>query len=532
MHILLYVPDNRITRNFVPHLWPFVLQRLTPEEHRVTIIDRNAQRMTDDELLDFIRREGVDLVGMGFMTNKAQAAYSIATLIREKTGVRIVMGGPHVTELPEEPLGRGGHPQCADAVVRGEADDLWRVVLEDAKANRLKPIYAPVLVGGTDVKPSLKEYPAVRWDELDLTRFNLMRFVPQPIRKVLKLLGVDHDAAYILPIESGRGCPYGCDFCTVTGFFGDKIRFRDNDNVIAELKRLKKLSQRDNAMVVACFVDDNLAIDRARLKSLLREMIRNDACMPWFGQISMNLLRDEELLELMAMSGARCILVGLESLSPESLSIANKSFNRPDEYASILENLAKHNISAVTTFIFGLDSDRPGVALETVNAIEGWAPGFPIFNTLTPYPATPLYERLREEGRMTRPEHWLDYKPYQINFQPKWMSPEQLREEVRQAWEHSYSPASFRRAQRWFEQHEKPFVQQLAHFITRIFFRGLYTPQNGRDWIKVLVRNTDTIVKLVISGAAAHRRTSRQIPDEWRPAAVPPKTRRVTADER
>jgi radical SAM superfamily enzyme YgiQ (UPF0313 family) len=511
MHVLLYVPDNLVTRNFIPHLWPFVLQQLTPKEHQVTIIDRNARRMTDEDLLDFIRTNNVDLVGMGFMTRMAQAAYHTASQIRANTSALVVMGGPHVTELPDEPLGKTGHPQCADAVVRGEADDLWALVLEDAKAKRLKPLYEPATLGGKDLKPSLKDYPVVPWDELDLSLFNLMRFVPSPMRTVLRRTGIEFGAIYVLPLESGRGCPYGCEFCTVTGFFGDSIRFRDNDSVIEELRRIKALEKRDDALIVVCFVDDNIAIDKKRLKSLLRDMIANDVCVPWWGQVSMNLLRDEELIHLMAASGARCVLIGLESLNAEGLQIANKSFNKPDEYATILDNLAKYDIAAVTSFIIGMDTDTPGVAHETARKIHTWAPGFPVYSSLTPYPATPLYDRLRREGRLTRPFHWLDFKPFKATFQPKQMSPEQMEEELRQAWQLSYNAGSFRHAHRWFVEHDKPFAQQMGHFIVRMFFRGIYLHQvTAWAWLKVVFQNADTVAKLIWSGVNPRKRAGEK----------------------
>src|SRR2546425_261117 len=128
MHILLYVPDNQVTNNFIPQLWPFVLQKLTPRQHRITIIDGNVLHYEPDELVDFILQNKVNLVGMGFMTRMAQKAYRMAAAIREATTVPIIMGGPHVTEVPE-PLGLTGHPQYADGVVLGEADETWSQVL-------------------------------------------------------------------------------------------------------------------------------------------------------------------------------------------------------------------------------------------------------------------------------------------------------------------------------------------------------------------------------------------------------------------
>jgi radical SAM superfamily enzyme YgiQ (UPF0313 family) len=501
MHILLYVPDNQVTHNFIPQLWPFVLQRRTPKEHRVTIIDGNALHYSARELADFILENQVELVGMGFMTRMAQKAYRMAAAIRQASSVPIVMGGPHVTELPDEPLGLTGHPPYADAVVLGEADDIWPRVVGDAALNQLQKVYRPAMVAGKDVKPSLQDYPVVAWDQVDLTLFDLMRFVPATARRVLERLGVDYDQAYVIPVESGRGCPYGCEFCTVTGFFGDQIRFRDNENVIAELLRLKALARRRKALVSVFFIDDNFAIDRKRTKSLLRAMVKHGACLPWTAQISMNLLRDEELLELIAASGGRWIFMGLESVDPASLKMARKGFNRPEEYAAVLSALARHDLYAMSSFIYAMEADRPGVSRQTVDAIDGWPPGLPVFGLLTPYPATPLYDRLRQQGRLTRPEHWLDFQAFKTAFIPQAISPEQAEAEVRHSWGHCYEPAAFRRAQRWLLDQQKPFGQQLTHFVARLLFRGIYFPQMSRwAWVKLLAQNIPTLGSLFCSG--------------------------------
>ncbi len=511
MHILLYVPDNQVTNNFIPQLWPFVLQRLTPREHRITIVDGNAVHYGADELVDFILQSKVDLVGMGFMTRMAQKAYRMAAAVREATTVPIVMGGPHVTEVPEEPLGLTGHPQYADAVVLGEADDTWSEVLRDAALGQLKKIYHPATIAGKDVKPSLKNYPIVAWDQIDLTLFNLMRFVPGPAKKLLKRVGIDYDNVYVIPVESGRGCPYGCEFCTVTGFFGDSIRFRDNENVIEELLRLKAMARQNNALVSVFFIDDNFAINRKRTKSLLRDMIQNDACLPWIAQISMNLLRDEELVQLIAASGGRWIFMGLESIEPDSLKVARKEFNKPEEYATILKTLAQYDLYAITSFIYGMEADQPGVSNKTVSEIDAWPPGLPVFGLLTPYPATPLYDRLQKEGRLTRPEHWLDFQAFRTAFVPKGLSPEEAETEVRHSWSHCYEPAAFRRAQRWLLDNEKPFGQQLTHFVARLLFRGIYFPQMTHwAWIKLLVQNIHTLGSLVYSGLQAQKKNRKK----------------------
>ncbi|RPJ59436.1 MAG: radical SAM protein [Acidobacteria bacterium] len=499
VHILLHVPDNQITNNFLPQLWPFLLKNLTPSEHEVTIIDGNAVHWSEQEIIGFIRSHKVDLVGMGFMTRMAQKAYRVAGSIRAETGVPVVFGGPHVTALPEEPLGGTGQPQCADSVVIGEADELWPRVIDDCARGQLKRIYR--LADGPVGKPTLDDYPTICWDKVDLTLFNLMRRVPSGIHRLLKALSVPYERAYVFPVESGRGCPYGCEFCTVTGFFGDRLRFRSNESVIRELLLIKSIAKRDKALVSVFFVDDNLAINRKRIKSLLREMIERDACLPWVGQISINLLGDEELVELIAASGARWIFVGLESMEPESLRAAGKQFNRPSEYGRTLDLLARNNVYGITSFIVGMEGDRPGISGRIAAELEAWPPGLPVFGLLTPFPATPLYDRLKQEERLTRPEHWLDFHPFETTFLPLHLSPAQAKDEVRAAWSMAYAPAAFWRTQKWMRANGKPFAQQLTLFISRLLFRGIYFPQMTRwSWFRLLARNLHTISSLILSG--------------------------------
>src|SRR6201997_3332541 len=222
MRILLYNPDNGVTRNFMPHLWMFLLQSLTPPGHEVRLIDGNAKPMDEAQIAQYVRDEKIDLVGIGAMTRMIAKAYRIADAIRA-TGVKVVMGGPHVTELADEALGRDGGPRHADAVALGEADETWPQIVEDANRGELKEIYAPVDAAGKDGKPSLKPYPTIPWDKLDLRQFNL---VPKLMHPLLKNFREGWGSFRIVPIESGRGCPYGCEFCTVTGFFGDSIWVR------------------------------------------------------------------------------------------------------------------------------------------------------------------------------------------------------------------------------------------------------------------------------------------------------------------
>lgn len=501
MKILLYNPDNGVTRNFMPHLWMFLLQSLTPAGHEVKLIDGNAKAMTRAELVRYCQDEGIGLVGIGAMTRMVARAYKVADALRE-AGIKVVMGGPHVTECPDEALGLDGGPQHADAVALGEADSYWATIVEDAAKGELKQKYQPKIdAKGNDVKPSLQPYPHIPWETLDLEQFSL---VPKFLRGMMSKLGEGWGKFFVVPIETGRGCPYGCEFCTVTGFFGDSIRFRTNESVVEELLRLKARAKAEKGQIAVFFIDDNLAINKKRLKGLLRDIIAAEAQLPWVAQISANLLGDDELVDLIAEAGGRWIFIGMESIDPANMADVNKTFSKPANYRAILDGLRRRNIFAITSFIFGMDNDTVGVAEMTVNEIESWAPGLPVFGQLTPFPATPLYERLDKSGRLRRPKHWLDFAPFQMAHEPLKMSIAEARAETISAWERSYSPE--RNAEAIGSIADSPIQVRISHLVARLFFRGIYFPQLGtRAWLKLLFQNRKTIWSLTREGIGTWR---------------------------
>lgn len=508
MNILLYNPDNQVTKNYMPHLWMFVLQAVTPPGHKVFLIDGNAQRMTEAGIAKFVRDNDIELAGIGAMTRMAARAYRMADAIRA-AGAKVVMGGPHVTEVPDEPIGRDGEPRHADSVALGEADELWPRIVNDAAAGQLQEVYKPVdETTGQEIKPSLEDYPAIPWESMDLRQFDLIAKLPSWARYMLNRTTSEWKSLYLVPIESGRGCPYGCDFCTVTGFFGDSIRFRTNESVVDEILRLKDRAKKENGKVGVFFIDDNFAINVKRTKSLLRAMIDNDACVPWVAQISMNLLKDEELVDLIKQSGGRWIFMGLESIDAGNLKEVNKGFNKPAKYGEVLDRLAKRGIYSITSFIFGMDGDRTGVARETLDAIKTWPPGLPVYGLLTPYPATPLYDRLLEQGRLTRPKHWLDFRPFRMAFSPENVSIEQAEAEVHEAWSESYAAETTQQALQQIEG--RPFHERAVMLGARLAFRGIYFPQmTKRDWIGVVWQNRASLFKVISDGFREHRKAQR-----------------------
>ena len=487
LRILFYVPDNRITHSYMPTLWPHLLKALTPPGHPVTTLDGNVLRLDAPGLADYVRGGRFDLVGIGGMTRTIHRSYAVADSIRA-LGVPVIMGGPHVTEEPEEAL------EHADAVACGEADVLWPQVLADFEAGRLRPVYRSC------EKPQLENYPRIDWKETDFKQFSVL---PRWLYRGLKAAGWERFDLNVTPMETGRGCPYRCDFCTVSPFFGEMIRFRTNESVIEELKLLERLGRR-----MVFFVDDNFAINPRRTKSLLRAMIDAGVRIPWTAQISMNLLRDPELLDLMKLSRCICIFIGLESVLPESLAEVSKTFNKPEQYAGIIGELQRRGIYCVTAFIFGMDADRPGVAGKTWEVVRSWPPGFfPVFSQLTPLPGTPLFKSLREQGRL-RERHWLNYRPYGTAFLPKQLTPQQLEQEIGTAWELAYSPCGvLERVQR---MRGLPFLAKFIYAFTTFAFRGIYFRQmNVKAWLRILWNYRHTLGVVFSPGSRSRRQTSR-----------------------
>ena len=495
MKILLYSPDNGVTRNFMPHLWMFLLQSLTPPGHEVVLIDGNAQPIDEAGIARYVRENNIALVGIGCMTRMIAKAYRMADAVRA-AGVPVVMGGPHVTEMPDEALGRKSGKRHADAVALGEADETWPKIVADAARGQLKEIYAPVDEFGQERKPSLQAYPSIPWHSIDLDQFNV---VPKFAGPMLKRFRGGWGTFRVIPVESGRGCPYGCEFCTVTGFFGDSIRFRSNKSVVDELLMLKARAKSERGQIAVFFIDDNFAINPKRTKSLLRDIIAANAQVYWIAQISANLLRDEELVDLIAASGGIWIFIGMESIDPTNLADVNKGFNKPGEYAAVLQRLADRNVFAITSFMFGMDNDTVGVAERTLQQIRTWPAGLPIFGLITPLPATPLYARLEAAGRLTRPKHWEEFIPFAMAHTPLKMTIGEAHAEVKYGWNHSYSPEAIAQAVRSFSY--KPLGYRINILIARLCFRGIYFPQMGPlAWLKVIGENAQTICDIVKEG--------------------------------
>ena len=219
----------------------------------------------------------------------------------------------------------------------------------------------------------------------------------------------------------------------------------------------------------------------------------------------------------MQESGCKWVFIGMESIDPANLADVNKNFNKPGEYAGVLNRLAQRNIYAITSFIFGLDNDTPGVADRTLEQLESWPPGMPVFSPLVPLPGTPTYKKLGAEGRLTRPKHWLNFAHNKMAHIPMKMTIEEAQVELDKAWLASYSPERNQEAIDWFKGRD--INDQIMHFVMRMFFRGIYFPQrNARVWTKLVAQNRKPILRLVKDGYGKYREARKSS------AAVPAAT--------
>ncbi|WP_254275726.1 radical SAM protein [Halomonas sp. 3H] len=362
------------------------LAALVPDELDIelTCLDEGIQDVDTD--LD------VDLVGMTVITGTAPRAYALAATFRAR-GVAVVLGGPHVTLAPEDAAPH------ADAIVVGYAERSWPRLLRDVAAGRLAPRY--------DQAP-----------DLDLSES------PLPDRTVLPRW------RYLTPhvFEATRGCIHTCDFCVVPSAWGRRPLQKPPEAIVEDLKRMRTRK--------AIFVDLNLIADRLYARRLFTAL--KPLGIQWYGLATTLLADDLPLLDLAAESGCRGLLMGLESISPVSLKASRKGFNRPEDYATVVERLHERRIALQGCFVFGLDQDEPDVFEKTARFAVEAGIDLPRFAIVIPFPGTPLYRRLEREGRLLH-RNWEQYDGQHVVFRPARMSVEALQQGTEAAWKQAYS---------------------------------------------------------------------------------------------
>ncbi|HEU4404873.1 MAG TPA: radical SAM protein [Polyangiaceae bacterium] len=429
MHVHLVAPSNEDSTHIKP-LWVATLAAHTPDDVELTFRDDGL------DPIDLEREHDCPaLVGISVNSKTASRAYAIADAYRAR-GVPVVLGGIHVTALPDEAQAH------ADAVVVGEAEWLWREVVEDARAGRLGARGKSLLrrkVYAHEGWPDLANLPRPR---RDLTRS--LRYVPFDV------------------VQTTRGCPFPCEFCSVSTYNGSRFRFRPVREVIDELERV---SQR------VLFGDDNVMIHTKYSHELFEAMV--PLKKHWVGQASLAALHRVENVEVMARSGCRALFIGFESVDDAAVSAAGKRQNRPRRYHDVVRQLAEHGIAVWGSFIFGLDEDRGASFERTVEFCVEAKLAMATFGLLTPYPGTKLYERLAAEGRLTHDRWWLDadYDAKAPFFVPAHMSRDELREGWRRAWRTMYSYGSI--ARRYDPGRDHSWIQNIGYWPVNLMMHEL-----------------------------------------------------------
>jgi radical SAM superfamily enzyme YgiQ (UPF0313 family) len=349
-----------------------VLASLTPPEHELRFFDDRL------EPVDYDHRP--DLVAINVETYTARRAYQIAHRF-QGAGARVVMGGFHATLCPDEVM------EHADAVVTGSAEPVWREVLEDFKAGRLQRRYEGRTAFASEL-PDRSIYGKKKYTSITL-------------------------------VETGRGCRFACEFCSICSFFNRQWMPRPVEDVIREINSTRGR--------MYFFIDDNLGADRSHFRKLLQAL--EGTGIRWVGQMSIDIARDERLLDLMESSGCIGVLIGFESLEAQNLEQMNKRVNRGAvEYEAAVAALRKRSIAVYATFLFGYDTDTAETFERTLAFAVQQRFFFAAFNHLVPFPGTPLYERLKAGGLLRFDRWWLEpsYRFGDIAFRPARFSPGEL----------------------------------------------------------------------------------------------------------
>ena len=374
----------------------------------------------DDRLETIPFDEPTDLVAISVETFTALRAYKIARQFRER-GVPVVLGGYHVTLVPEEAEAE------ADAIVIGDADGVWEQIIDDARLGRLRDRYQsdkrPTLTG---IRPRRELFAGKNYQNLTL-------------------------------VEFARGCNFRCDFCSITAFHHASQSHRPAREVAAEMEATG--SRR------FFIVDDNIVSQPQKARELCRELIPLN--INWVGQASIHIANDSELLGLMVKSGCRGVLIGMESLNPDNLRDMGKEWNLAGgSYAESLKRFRDHGLAVYGTFVFGYDGDDQRVIQESVDFAREQKLFLAAFNHLIPFPGTPLYRRLQAEGRLLKPKWWLDpdSRVGDVVFQPRKLSAPELAEACLEARRRFYGYSSIWERM-WDRQANVPTALMLGVYL-------------------------------------------------------------------
>ena len=367
----------------LPSLSLLTLASLTPDSFDISYHE-----------IEDIRKMGeppvCDVAAIASYSAQIKDAYVLADRYRA-LGVRTVLGGLHVTALPDEAL------RHADSIVVGEGELGWPDLLVDLAQGRLQRVYGP---RGREF--DLADAPMPRFDLLDIERYNR------------------------ITVQTQRGCPWRCEFCAASIRLTKRYKVKPVDKVLAEIHEIKRLWP---APFIE-FADDNSFVNRRHSKELLRALAGEH--IRWFTETDIAIADDPELLQLLHAAGCAEVLVGLESPTASGVDGVETRRNwkrrRFDDYIDAIERIQSHGIAVNGCFVLGLDGDGPEV-FDEVEAFVRRSGQFDVqITVMTPFPGTPLYDRLLAQGRLLDPTAWERCSLFDVNFRPLHMSPEQLQQ--------------------------------------------------------------------------------------------------------
>ena len=391
-------PDNRTpvklhSRQLVPLVLPY-LAALTPPDWDVTLIDELLQPIDFDA--------PADLVAITTWTMNSHRTYDLCREFR-KRGRKVILGGPHVYFFGQEAQ------EHADSVGVGEAEALWRTMLEDAQAGRLKPLYhAPQI-------KDLSNFPFPRYDLLDIRRYGMIK---------------------TYAVQATRGCPLACEFCSERLYLGGGFRVRPVQDVIEELKRIPSHN--------IFFAESNFGIKRKHAMELMEAFI--PLRLRWSTLWSMNLCYDKEFLDLAQRSGLLHVNIGMESIDSQTIASMRKGQNKTERYHAVLSDLRHRGISFSLNFIFGWDTETRDVFRNTLHFLEEEKVPVAYFNCLTPEKGTSFYDRMRQQDRILDEAGIGRWPSQTCHIKPLFCTPHELEEDVRGIHKKFYSfPSMVRR---------------------------------------------------------------------------------------
>jgi radical SAM superfamily enzyme YgiQ (UPF0313 family) len=381
-----------MSRKYISYLLAIpTLASLTPDVHDIIVIDENLE--------DIDYSINVDLVGISVRTMFAKRAYQISDMFRKK-GVKTVLGGIHPSMCPNEAA-----LHCHTVVI-GEAENIWENLLNDAQNGQLKPRYQSD--GYSDLKKS-----------------------PIPDRTNLSSNMYLSDI-----IQTTKGCPFNCEFCSVYAFDGQKIRTKTVEQVVSEINAIKQSVSTFKKKKAIFFADDNFLSKKSFAIELIEALKLLN--INWMCQASINISKEDDLLQKMSESGCGAIFIGFETISEKNLSSMDKEVNRRIDYRKAIEKIQSYGILIHSSFIVGYENDTPESFDALINFIEETNLLIPLINILTPFPGTKLFNRFEKEGRVLTKD-WQLYDTKHVVFQPENITIEQLSEGYKKIVQSVYS---------------------------------------------------------------------------------------------